>query len=283
LVQKKLVSLEDFNDIIAWNQPEQNEYDLLKSDFSKINKNVEEIKNQLIKLGKKLAIKEKRKQQYKSRGKIDFRKTFRNNLSHGGTLLDVKFRQKIHDKPEIFLLLDVSMSMSWTAEFFFLISYAGQLVWNLKLYEFNNTTVDVTQVLRSVTLDEAYKKRILSWKNTIRPRIGHSNYETSLEDFYELISRKLSKKSRIIILGDCRDYLGYWKSSGWENSRFGQPESMNWIKLFVEKSKEVIILNPEPKSLWNTGDSVCQYYSKVGAKIHQVKNLESLIKFVFKN
>jgi uncharacterized protein with von Willebrand factor type A (vWA) domain len=282
LIQENIVTGEDFSEILYYNQPNKDEYDLLKSDFSKINKNIEEIKTELIKLGKKLAIREKRRQKFFTKGKIDFRKTFRSNLSHGGTFLDIKMRTKKPEIPEIFLLLDVSMSMSWIAEFFFLISYAGQLIWKLNLFEFNNTTVEMTEILKCNTLENAYNKRKNMWRSTIRPRIGHSNYETSLEDFSELTFDRLTKKSRIILLGDCRDYLGYWRSSGWENSRFGEPESKYWIEKLVNSTKEVLILNPEPKSMWNTGDSVCEYYSKVGAKIHYVNNLESLIKFIFK-
>ena len=45
--------------------------------------------------------------------RIDFRRTIRNSLSHGGTPLDLVFRQRHRRLPRLVLLLDVSRSMSF--------------------------------------------------------------------------------------------------------------------------------------------------------------------------
>src|SRR5260221_3890528 len=55
------------------------------------------------------------------RGQIDIRQTIRNNISNGGTMLELKLRQKKPNKNRLVILLDVSGSMDKSS--FFLLRF----------------------------------------------------------------------------------------------------------------------------------------------------------------
>ena len=134
--------------------------------------------------------------------------------------------------------------------------------------------VEVTSALKRKTIDRAIKERIECWKKPIRTRRIHSDYQDSLGDFFTHIKhRPLNKRTSILILGDCRDYEGSWNHD--------RPISSEYIERMVRSTKQVLILNPESKPLWNAGDSVANYYQAAGAQVFHVSTLQDLLTFVY--
>ncbi len=247
---------------------------LLDTPFPELRINVEQIKKELLLLGKKIATKELRKRQLAKKGSLDFRKTMRMNISNGGTLFNLIYKKKRIEDPKIILLTDISSSTSWVADWFFIISYTARMTFrHIRIFEFDSTIVEVTDALHSFTLENALKSRVEAWRKPFRTRHYHSNYETTFEDFLEYMKHGLDRKTTVIILGDCRDFNGSWVPEG-------LPRSALLLKQIIEKVKRVIILNPEPYKSWNTGDSVVFYYQQMGAEVHQVSTLRDLIEFV---
>ena len=247
----------------------------LYKDLSYLSIAVTNVKEQLIEVGRILASREKRRRKRAKEGKLDFRRTFRKNLSNNGVPLDlVQKRKKIQD-PEIIILNDVSGSTRWVADWFFVITYAAQSVFKkVRIFEFDNTMVEVTTALERKTIDRALKERNICWEKTLRPRRIHSDYQSSLEDFFLLTKyRPLSRRTTVLILGDCRDYDGMWSAT--------KPISAELLEKLILPAKRVIVLNPEEETRWNTGDSVVQYFQAVGAEVYHVRTLNDLIEFVF--
>ncbi|MHA1975059.1 MAG: VWA domain-containing protein [Candidatus Hodarchaeales archaeon] len=239
-----------------------------------ISLSVSNVKAQLLEIGHILASRERRKRKRSSKGKIDFRRTFRKNLSHGGAPVELVFRRKKKQDPDIVILNDVSGSTQWASSWFFVICYAARSVFRrIRIFEFDNTTVDVTSALELKTIDRALFGRQKSWESIIRRRI-HSDYQTSLEEFLELVKYKpLTNKTSVLMLGDCRDNEGNWRQSG--------PISAELISEIVRKVKRFVVLNPESQSLWDTGDSVVSYYQNAGAEVYHVSNFRELTRLVF--
>lgn len=247
----------------------------LYQDLNLVSMSVANVKEQLIEIGRILASREKRRRKRAKRGKLDFRRTFRKNLANNGVPLDLVQKKKQIQDPEIVILNDVSGSTRWVADWFFAITYAAQGVFRkIRIFEFDNTMVEVTDALKRKTISRALEERSKCWENTIRPRRIHSDYQSSLEDFFYLTKyRPLTRRATVLILGDCRDFEGTWRTEG--------PISAELLYKVVLPTKRVIILNPEDESLWNTGDSVVQYFQTVGAEIFHVSTLNDLINFVF--
>lgn len=255
--------------------------DYLQQDFQRIEGDMEKVQQHLLYLGKKIAIQEKRKRLRAHYGKINFRRTIRNNISNGGHILTISHQKKKLLDPKIVLLSDVSGSTSWVSEFFFIITYAAQSTFKkLSLFEFDNTTCEITRGLKSPTLSQALQKRVESWQNPPRTRQIHSNYNTSFIDFSILAEKYFSHTTTILILGDCRDWMGgYIQTSKGDY----EPESKNVLKKIIKRNRRVIILNPESPERWNTGDSIVDHFKDAGAEIYYVENILTLMNFIFKN
>ena len=99
---------------------------------------------------------------------------------------------------------------------------------------------------------------------------GTSNMHSAFENFKE--QTDLNKKSYVLILSDCRDWAG--PKSG---TRPLSADSMDYI---VDKSKKVLVLNPEPRKKWNVADSCVSYYMNSGAELFEVRNLEQLAELI---
>ncbi|MHA1933587.1 MAG: VWA domain-containing protein [Promethearchaeota archaeon] len=246
---------------IATEQPENlDQLNLfLTQDLTTVASTIHNVKEHLLEIGKILASREKRRRKLAKKGKLDFRRTFRKNLKNNGIPLELVQKRKRIQDPEIIILNDVSGSTRWIADYFFVITYTAQRVYKkIKIFEFDNTMVDVTSAL----------------KQPLRQRRIHSDYQDSLEDFFTIIKHKpLNKRTSVLILGDCRDYEGMWKHD--------RPISSMLIERIVRSTKQVLILNPESQPLWDAGDSVVKYYQAAGAKVFHVATLQDLLKFVY--
>ncbi len=247
----------------------------LIQDLATVSATMANIKEHLLEIGKKLASRERRRRRRAKHGKLDFRRTIRKNLKNNGIMLELVQKHKRIEDPEIIILNDVSGSTRWIADWFFVICYTAQQVYKkIRVFEFDNTMVEVSAALDRKTIDRAMKERTKCWERPLRKRRIHSDYQDSLDDFFTLIKhRPLNKRTTILILGDCRDFEGMWKHD--------HPISSEFVQKMVNNSKGVIILNPESKPLWDAGDSVVKYYQQVGAQVYHVATLQDLLNFVF--
>ncbi|MCK4848550.1 MAG: VWA domain-containing protein [Candidatus Heimdallarchaeota archaeon] len=261
-------------------QPESlDQLDLfLTQDLATVSSTMSNVKEHLLEIGKILASRERRRRKVAKKGKLDFRRTFRKNLKNNGIPLELVQKHKRIEDPELIILNDVSGSTRWIADWFFVISYTAQRVYKkIRVFEFDNTMVEVTTALKRKTIDRAIKERIKVWKSPLRTRRIHSDYQDSLDDFFTLIKhRPLNKRTSILILGDCRDYEG-----SWTQTPISRPISSELIERMVRSTKNVMILNPESQNLWSAGDSVVKYYQNAGAQVFHVATLTDLLTFVF--
>ena len=95
---------------------------------------------------------------------------------------------------------------------------------------------------------------------------GHSDYGHAFEVFWEKYGKEISPKTTVILLGDARN--NYHASQAWV------------IKEIRRKARHVYWLNPEPKSYWNTGDSILNEYAAHADGTFECRNLRQLEKFV---
>ncbi len=247
----------------------------LLEDLNTVSATMKNVKAQLLEIGKILASRERRRRKRAKEGKLDFRRTFRKNLKNNGIPVELVQKKKRIQDPDIIILNDVSGSTRWIADWFFVITYTAQQVYKkIRIFEFDNTSVDVTTALERNTIELALEKREKIWKKPVRSRRIHSDYQDSFEDFFTLIKyRPITRRTTILILGDCRDYEGMWEHD--------RPISSIYIEKMVQLTKDVIILNPESETLWNAGDSVVKYYQAAGARVFHVATLKDLLSFVF--
>lgn len=246
--------------------------DLLALNKISLNQLYPEIMDLCEKLGKRIATKRSRRFKTSYKGRINIRKTIRKNMKYGGIFLE-----RINEKPKLnkmnhFFLSDISASCDWISNWFFCIIYSSGRAFNkARLFEYDNKLMEVTSALDEPTIEKASDKVFeLRKKNGMVNRC--SNMFSSFKSFLERTN--INNKSYVIILSDCRDWMGPKVSK--------KPKSADLIADMVEKSKKVWILNPEPKVQWNKMDSCVSFYEEAGAELFNIQNLEQLANWIGK-
>lgn len=248
------------------------ESEMLQQDIMNLNRFEPELLDLCQKLGRKIANKRVRRQKQSKNMKPDIRRTIRKNLKYGGTLIELaRSRPKIK-KSNHFFLTDVSGSCDWISNWFFCMVYAAQnSFYNAKTFDFDNKTLETTSALDEPHLVDAFiKARDLRQKNLMLH--GTSNMYTAFKSFIK--QANLNNKSLVLILTDCRDWAGP-KSSG-------KPMSAEAIEYIANRSKRVLVLNPEPRDKWNVVDSCVSHYKDAGAEVFEVRDLRQLADFIAK-
>ena len=97
---------------------------------------------------------------------------------------------------------------------------------------------------------------------------GHSDYGHAFEVFWEKYGRDVGPKTTVLLLGDARN--NYHASQSWV------------IKEMRQKARHVYWLNPEPRSYWNTGDSIVGEYATHTDGVYECRNMRQLESFVEK-
>jgi uncharacterized protein len=217
-------------------------------------------------LTRKLAVRLARKRRHGRKGPLDFRRTVRTSLSYGGVPADPKFKYPRPAKPEIFVIADISGSVAAFARFTLQLVYAisGQFS-KVRSFVFIDGLDEVTRFFEGVEDITEAIHRVNTEADVIWVD-GHSDYGHAFEVFWDKYGKDISPKTTVILLGDARN--NYHASQAWV------------IKEIRRKARHVYWLNPEPKSYWNTGDSILNEYGVHADGVYECRNLRQLERFV---
>ena len=143
---------EDGENVFGANATEQ----LRKTDFSKLSEiDAEYLEKLAMNLWKQMGRRLKRKLKSSStKGRLDIRQTIRNNISSGGALLELKFKNKRPTKNRLIILLDVSGSMDKYS--FFLLRFILALrshFQNIEAFIFSTKLIRITEFLKIKNLE----------------------------------------------------------------------------------------------------------------------------------
>jgi uncharacterized protein with von Willebrand factor type A (vWA) domain len=232
-------------------------------------KDTPELHQALVKLGRRLAVKVKRKST-KGENRIDFRQTFRKNIKHGGILVEPHLKKKRKEKPKLLVLTDVSPStIHATKMFVTIVAQIKELFSNVRFFEFIGSCIEVSEYFHKAnSVPDAVKGVIEAW-NTVALGKQSSDYERAFKDFNHLLKDSYISNHTVIILGDLRDWLG-----SWENNR---PKCTTILQDIKTRVKNVVVFNPENKQQWNKGDSIVTYVEDLGISVLESSNLEDLV------
>ncbi len=225
-----------------------------------------EIERMVRPLARKLAARLAQLRRHGRRGRLDVRRTIRRSLSHGGVLLDPKFKPPRRSKPELFMLCDVSGSMATFAKFTLQLVYAiAHQFSRVRSFAFIDALDEVTDYF-TPEADFADALAALSREARIVWQDGHSDYGHSLAQFWEQYGADVTPRSTVIITGDARN--NYRESGEWV------------LEQLASAARTVLWLNPEPRRYWNTGDSIMSAYRPHCDAVFEVRTLRQLERFV---
>lgn len=200
---------------------------------------------------------------------VDVRRTMRSSLETGGVPLNLAYRPKRPRKPEIYVLCDVSTSVSSAATFFLSVLHAlHDSFRKLRSFVFIERISEVTHVFEEERDFRVMSERITS-EGGVADVSGYTDYGRVWREFLEDVSSDLGPRSTVIVLGDARTN--------------GRPPAEDLFAKVADRANRTFWLNPEPELYWNYGDSVMNAYIPYcdGAfECWQTEHLETFVDIV---
>ena len=179
---------------------------------------------------------------------VDVRRTMRASLETGGVPLRLRYRVKRPRRPEIYVLCDVSTSVTSASVFFLSVLHAlHDSFRKLRSFVFIERISEVTDVFEHERDFRTIAQRISS-EGGVADVSGYTDYGRVWLEFLGKISDELDPRSTVIVLGDART-----------NGR--EPHAEVFAEV-AERAGRLFWLNPEPRLYWNYGDSVMAAYER---------------------
>jgi uncharacterized protein with von Willebrand factor type A (vWA) domain len=231
-------------------------------DLASVHRAVAQLKRRLATLG------------HEQRGRrkstvVDVRRTMRASLETGGVPLRLKHRPRRPRRPEIYVLCDVSTSVTSASVFFLSVLHAlHDSFRKLRSFVFIERISEVTDTFERERDFRHISERI-SREGGVADVSGYTDYGRVWLEFEEEISEDLDPRSTVIVLGDART-----------NGR--EPHAETFARV-AERAGRTFWLNPEPRLYWNYGDSVMAAYERYcdGAfECWTTKHLENFVNVV---
>lgn len=214
------------------------------------------------KMAKRLVALHSRRKKVDKRGQLDIRRTLRANVEFDGLMFHTIWKQQKIDRPKVMAICDVSGSVAQVARFLLMFLYSIQEVLpRVRSFAFSGQLGETTEMFEKTRkIEEAIA-------NALREHGGGStDYGQAFVDFERLALDDVDHRTTVLILGDAR-------------SNYGNPRG-DILKKIHARARRVIWLNPEPQSMWNSGDSEMkrlQPYCDTAKTCASLKDLERVI------
>jgi uncharacterized protein len=212
------------------------------------------IQELVLRMARRLASEHSRRRKIFRRGQLHVPRTLRRNMKYDDAVFDLQWKSVKVDRPKVFAVCDVSGSVADYARFMLIFLYSlEEVLPKVRSFAFSSDLGEVSELFARNSLDDGIALTLRQYGG------GSTDYGQALADFRRLCLEELDNRATIIILGDARNNYGDART--------------DVLKELYERSKRVIWLNPEPRSMWNTGDSEMRHYA---AYCHQVDECSTL-------
>ncbi len=185
---------------------------------------------------------------HRRREQVDVRRTMRASLETGGVPVVLKHRPKRPRRPEIYVLCDVSTSVTSASVFFLSVLHAlHDSFRKMRSFVFIERISEVTDVFERERNFRAISERIARDAG-VADISGYTDYGRVWSEFRTLVEDDLHPRATVIVLGDART-----------NGRDPRADIFGQI---AARAGRTFWLNPEPRLYWNYGDSVIAAYER---------------------
>jgi uncharacterized protein len=197
---------------------------------------------------------------------VDVRRTMRASLETGGVPLRLRFRAKRPRRPEIYVLCDVSTSVTSASVFFLSVLHALHDAFRkLRSFAFVERIDEVTEIFERERTFQAVSQKIAR-EAGVADVSGYTDYGRVWMEFLAQVSDDLDPRSTVIVLGDART-----------NGR--EPHAPLFGRV-ADLAGRTFWLNPEPRLYWNYGDSVMAAYEPYCDGVFECWTTKQLEQFV---
>lgn len=247
------------NGVEAIKEIMKEEYDdICEKDFLELSNNeIENIKNILNKIVKKLNNIYIRKKQKSKKGYIDIKTTIQKSIKYG-IIKDIYYKKRKKDKNKLVVLCDISGSMYNYVKFVLQILIGiDQVFEEVRIFVFMEKLKEITEEMNNSddiinTIEQIYKSSNLGFG---------TDYGNTLFWFSK---KQFDKKTRVIIIGDA------------ENG--GDEVGDDYLFEVKEKCKCIYWLNPVKEEKWDKNFDNYKIYCKEVYECNNLKQLENIMK-----
>jgi uncharacterized protein len=212
------------------------------------------------KLAEKLAQNHRRRRRRAHRGVLDLKRTLRDNVAYDGALFRLHWRQRRLQRSTVFVVCDLSSSVSRIARFLLMFLYdLADVLPSLRTFAFSNRLGEISDLFQRLDPAQAIEEALFSWGK------GTTDYGQALFDFRELAGRDLDHRSTVIFLGDAR-------------GNYYEPR-IDVMRAIAQRAKQVFWLNPETPDRWGDGDSLMRHYAPHCLRVDTCTRLQDIERF----
>jgi uncharacterized protein len=197
---------------------------------------------------------------------VDVRRTMRASLQTGGVPVDLRYRPRRPRRPELYVLCDVSTSVTSASVFFLSVLHALHDAFRkMRSFVFVERISEVTDVFARERSFRAASEAI-SKDAGVADVSGYTDYGRVWSEFLMQVQDDLHPRATVIVLGDARTN--------------GRDPRADVFARIAEHAGRTFWLNPEPRLYWNYGDSVIATYERFceAYECWTTKQLEDFVK-----
>jgi uncharacterized protein with von Willebrand factor type A (vWA) domain len=199
-------------------------------------------------LKRRLATQGTQSRGHRRRQHVDVRRTMRASLETGGVPVVIKYRPRRPRRPEIYVLCDVSTSVTSASVFFLSVLHAlHDSFRKMRSFVFIERISEVTDTFARERSFKAVSEAI-GRDAGVADISGYTDYGRVWSEFRTLVEDDLHPRATVIVLGDART-----------NGRDPRADVFAGI---AARAGRTFWLNPEPRLYWNYGDSVIAAYER---------------------
>ena len=212
-------------------------------------------------MARKLIALHSRRQRRSRKGMLDARRTVVASLATDAVPWRTYWRQRRRIRPRLFVICDVSNSVSAASGFLMMfLAAVSEVLPRTRTFVFASRFAEVTSELQG-PVDSAVINRILDdWSGP------GTDYAGMFEDFMAAAGNEINRRSTVIFLGDARNN--------------DMPARQELLRDISNRAGAVFWLNPENRNRWGSGDSVMPAYQPYCRQAASCATLAQLERFV---
>jgi uncharacterized protein with von Willebrand factor type A (vWA) domain len=212
-------------------------------------------------MARRLIANHSRRRRTFKRGQLHVPRTLRRNMKYDDAIFDLHWKSERVARPKVFAICDVSGSVSEYARFMLTFLYSlEEVLPKVRAFAFSSHLGEVTESFETNPLEQAIALALAEYGG------GATDYGQAFASFAERCLDDVDRRSTVILLGDARNNNGDLR--------------LDALKQIYERCGRLIWLNPEPRSMWNTGDSEMRHVSVYCHQAEECSTLEHLERFV---
>ena len=217
-------------------------------------------------LAHRLKAKLARRRKQRRRGQLHVRRTLRKNLGLGGVPMQLVFRQKRPDRPDLVMLCDVSDSVRNTSRLMMQFVYTLQEQFNrVRSFVFVSALGEVTHLFKEAKIEEAVDGALAAKVINLS---ANSNYGHAFRQFFDDFRGAVTRRTTVVIIGDGRS--NYNPANAWV------------LDELKRKARRILWLCPEERNAWGFGDSEMTSYARFCDQVFVVRSVDDLARAVEK-